>query len=199
MRHPIRTRTRRLSMGLLVGSACLAASVVAAQRVVDLEVSGKGFRRLDIQVVSPTFPNQTAVPRDLEIICLKCLQKDPKRRYETAKELANDLDRWSAGKPILARPVPLPEKLWLWTRRNPAAVRRSPEPQSLPVWRPLRHRREPRARRDRRSPPARRDRRSPPARQGRRSPPRAPCAERWCVRDLPPGARAPRLGGRARH
>jgi WD40 repeat protein len=63
-----------------------------------------------------------AVPRDLEIICLKCLQKDPTRRYETAKELADDLDRWSAGKPILARPVRLPEKLWLWTRRNPAAV-----------------------------------------------------------------------------
>ena len=65
MRHPIRTRTRRLSMGLLVGSAGLAACVVVAQPVFDLQVSGKGFRRLDIQIVSPTFPNQTAVPHDL--------------------------------------------------------------------------------------------------------------------------------------
>ena len=60
--------------------------------------------------------------RDLETICLKCLQKEPPRRYATAEELAADLERWLAGKPILARPVAPLKKLWLWSRRNPAAA-----------------------------------------------------------------------------
>lgn len=63
-----------------------------------------------------------AVPRDMEIICLKCLHKEPQRRYATAEELAEDLDRWLTGKPILARPVYPFEKLWLWSKRNPAAA-----------------------------------------------------------------------------
>ncbi|MCI0738611.1 MAG: WD40 repeat domain-containing serine/threonine protein kinase, partial [Gemmataceae bacterium] len=64
----------------------------------------------------------SAVPRDLEIICLKALRKEPSRRYTNALELAEDLDRWLAGKPILARPVARLERLWLWSKRNPAAT-----------------------------------------------------------------------------
>jgi len=59
-----------------------------------------------------------AVPRDLEVICLKCLAKEPARRYATALELANDLRRWLAGEPILARETNVIEKLWLWSRRH---------------------------------------------------------------------------------
>ena len=62
---------------------------------------------------------QPRLPRDLETICLKCLDKDPARRYQSAQLLADDLDRWLQGKPILARRTPWPSKLWRWSRRNP--------------------------------------------------------------------------------
>jgi WD40 repeat protein len=59
------------------------------------------------------------IPRDLEIICLKCLEKDPQHRYPSALALANDLDRWLEGRSILARPASPVEQVWRWTKRNP--------------------------------------------------------------------------------
>ena len=64
----------------------------------------------------------SGIDRDLETICARCLERDPKSRYQSAGDFAADLERWLAGLPIVARPVSPPARIWRWSQRNPKLV-----------------------------------------------------------------------------
>ncbi len=84
----------------------------------DLEV----LARLWSEEPQPPSALRPGVPRDLETICLKCLEKEPARRYASAEGLAADLENYLRGKPIEARPVGRAERVLKWARRHPAVA-----------------------------------------------------------------------------
>jgi serine/threonine protein kinase len=63
-----------------------------------------------------------SLDRDLETICACCLERDPKARYQSAGDLAADLERWLDCRPIVARPISPPARIWRWSQRNPRLV-----------------------------------------------------------------------------
>src|SRR5262245_37739395 len=73
---------------------------------------------LESEPVSPRLLNRS-IPRDLETICMKCLEKESRRRYATAQQLADDLGRFCAGEPIVARAINPIELPWRWCVRRP--------------------------------------------------------------------------------
>lgn len=84
---------------------------------------GKSTYETILQVIeaepSPPRQVQPTVDADLATICMKCLRKEPGQRYASAEALAEELERWSKGEPIQARPVSTLERFWRWRRRNP--------------------------------------------------------------------------------
>jgi WD40 repeat protein/serine/threonine protein kinase len=74
------------------------------------------------QAPEPPSKSNPRVDRDLETICLKCLEKDPKRRYDSATAVADDLERLLRGEPVLARRTSTWERLRKWSRRRPTAA-----------------------------------------------------------------------------
>jgi len=74
---------------------------------------------METEAVSAT-SLQPGIPRDLETICHKCLEKDPARRYQSALALSDDLNNFIRGNPITARPVGRIERVTKWCRRHPS-------------------------------------------------------------------------------
>src|SRR5262249_40970052 len=74
-----------------------------------------------VKTVEPVTPRRlnADLPADLETVTMKCLEKDPDRRYTSAQELADELERFLEGQPVKARPVGGFEKAWRWSRRRP--------------------------------------------------------------------------------
>jgi serine/threonine-protein kinase len=83
------------------------------------ETAAETERQVLVEEPVPPSRLNAKVPRDLETICLKCLHKDPQRRYAGAAALAEDLHRFQRGESIAARPSGVPERVGKWVRRHP--------------------------------------------------------------------------------
>lgn len=93
--------------------------LLAGQPLFRGETPGEVIEQVRHNEPTPPRALWPAIARDLEVICLKCLEKEPERRYGSAEDLALDLERWLSNQPIRARPVTVWEQTVLWMRRRP--------------------------------------------------------------------------------
>ncbi|MCA9072326.1 MAG: protein kinase, partial [Planctomycetaceae bacterium] len=84
------------------------------------------LQTLLVRIVSEPAPSprtlEKSIPKDLETICLKCLEKQPSKRFESAQELADEIHRFLRGEPIVSRPISEMERVYRWCQRNPTAA-----------------------------------------------------------------------------
>jgi tetratricopeptide (TPR) repeat protein len=109
-RPPFKASTPLETMRQAIEQEPVRPSLVAADVRRRKTEAGARFRLLT---------STATVHPDLETICLKCLEKDPHKRYGSAEDLADELARFLANEPILARPIGRPARLWRWCRRKP--------------------------------------------------------------------------------
>jgi WD40 repeat protein len=113
-RGPIGARTDIYALGAILYHLLTGRPPFAAETITDTLQ-----QVMNIEPVSPRLLNPS-VPKDLETICLKCLEKDAGRRYASAQALAQELNRFLHDEPIRARPIGAAARLWRWCRRKPA-------------------------------------------------------------------------------
>src|SRR5579863_172934 len=120
----IQTRTTSLVPVLEVTSRRIPASCTDGKCMSDMNFKHRACSLSGRRLARSRPPRaiKLNVPRDLEIICLKAMSKSPTRRYQTAGEMAADLQRFLQGQPILARPMGYTERIIRWCRRYPLAV-----------------------------------------------------------------------------
>jgi WD40 repeat protein len=102
------------SLGVMLYESLTGRKPFVAESDAELLITIQNAEPPTLRTLSKT------IPHDLETICLKCLEKEPDRRYKSAKELATDLAVWLEGKPISARRATPAERAMLWVRRKPA-------------------------------------------------------------------------------
>jgi serine/threonine protein kinase len=109
-------RTDIYSLGVTLYELLTLGPVFAEQD------QGKLWRRITIDDPRPPRSHNPAVPRDLDTIVQKAMAKEPRRRYQSAADLAADLERFQHGRPVLARPMSLGEKALRWAQRHQPAM-----------------------------------------------------------------------------
>jgi WD40 repeat protein len=113
-RGTITTATDVYGLGSVLYALLTGRAPFTGESVVDT------LQKVREQPPEPPRRSNAKLPRDLEVICLKCLEKDPRRRYSSALALADDLRAWLDSRPIAARPVGALTRVALWSRRRPA-------------------------------------------------------------------------------